>query len=232
METNLNKIKEMAKLFLHLPIQEDKRLHPLLCVHHPFLASCATCINHEFVNLLENPERLSDFHAYMEEQINKGDLCKIYVLIRKPYRLTFLKHCEPYLSPKDLAEYFADAWIASENPNQDANCPIPYLVRMFKKCSKEHLMTEEDYEVYQSLPETFTIYRGVAVGRNPKGLSWTQNFEKAKWFSERFDREDKKGYIQKATAKKEDVLAYFNTRGEDEIVYDSRKLEISVFEEV
>jgi Cys-tRNA synthase (O-phospho-L-seryl-tRNA:Cys-tRNA synthase) len=93
-------------------------------------------------------------------------------------------------------------------------------------------MTEEDYEVYQSLPETFTIYRGVAVGRNPKGLSWTQNLETARWFAHRFDREDKKGYIQMGMAKKEDVLAYFNTRNEDEIVYNSRRLQISIYEEV
>ena len=44
-------------------------------------------------------------------------------------------------------------------------------------------MQEKDYEVYKSFPDTFNIYRGVAVGRNPKGLSWTQNLETAKWFA-------------------------------------------------
>ena len=47
-----------------------------------------------------------------------------------------------------------------------------------------------------------------------------------------FDTEKDKGYIQTAIAKKEDVLAYFNIRNEDEIVYDSKKLEISILEEV
>jgi hypothetical protein len=103
---------------------------------------------------------------------------------------------------------------------------------MFKKCDKKYLMTDEDYQVYEQLPETFTIYRGVAVGRNPKGLSWTQNLETAKWFAHRFDQKDKKGYIQIGTAKKENVLAYFNTRNEDEIVYNSRRLQISIYEEV
>lgn len=232
METNLSKIKETAKLFLHLPIQLDENLHPLLCVHHPFISSCTTCIDHELVNILESPERLQDYNKHMEEEIDSGDLCKIYMLIRAPYRLTFLKHCEPYLSPKDLAEYFADAWVSTENPNQDVNCPINYLIKMFKKCDKKHLMTEEDYQVYEQLPETFPIYRGVAVGRNPKGLSWTQNLKTAQWFAHRFDREDKKGYIQMGMAKKEDVLAYFNTRNEDEIVYNSRRLQISIYEEV
>ena len=232
METNLNKIKDTAKLFLRLPIQIDDFLSPLLCVHHPFLSSCTVFVNHEVFNILESPEKLQEYNAYMDKEIDNGDLYKIYVLIRAPYRLTFLKHCEPYLSEKDLAELFADAWVSTENPNQDANCSIHYLVKMFKKCDKKYLMTEKDYEVYQSLPDEFTIYRGVAVGRNPNGLSWTQNLDTAKWFSHRFDREDKQGYIQMLTAKKDRVLAYFNTRGEDEIVYNSRGLKISIYEEV
>ena len=32
------------------------------------------------------------------------------------------------------------------------------------------LMTEEEYAYYQNLPQILTVYRGVAVGRNPKGI--------------------------------------------------------------
>ena len=231
METNLNKVKEIAKLFLHLPIQYDKVISPLLHVYHPFISSCALYTGTEFIDIIANPEKLNDYIKYMEEQINDGDLVKIYMLVKKAYRLTFIKHCESYLSEKDLAEYFADAWVSSENPNQDANCSIHYLTSMFKKCNKKYLMTEKDYKVYESLPDVFPIYRGVAVGRNPNGLSWTQNQKTAQWFAHRFDRGSKKGYVQKAIAKKEDVLAYFNTRGEDEIVYNRKKLQVSILEE-
>lgn len=231
METNLNKIKEMAKLFLRLPIQTDERIPPMICVYHPFLQSSITYVDNQLVNLLEDAQTMNAYIEYMDEQIDGGDLTKIYMLIRTPYKLTFLKHCYEYLSEKDLAEYFADAWVLTENPNQDVNCPIPYLVKMFKKCNKQYLMVKEDYEIYQALPETFTIYRGVAVGRNPKGLSWTRNLETAKWFAHRFDNKDEQGYIQVGTAKKENVLAYFNTRNEDEIVYDSKNLQISILEE-
>lgn len=232
METNLNEIKNIAKLFLHLPIKYDEHIPPLLCVHHPFISSCYVGIKHEIADIISQPEKLKEYNEYMEKEIDDSDLYRLYVLIRKPYRLTFLKHCYSYLSEKDLAELFADAWVSTENPNQDANCSIAYLTKIFKKCNKKYLMTEKDYQVYESLPETFTIYRGVGVGRNPKGLSWTQNLETAKWFAHRFDKPDKQGYIQVATAKKENVLAYFNTAGEDEIVYNSKKLEISIFEEV
>ena len=167
----------------------------------------------------------------MEDEIDKGDLHKIHFLIRAPYRLAFIKQCEQYLSEKDFAGLLADAWVSSENPNQDANCSISCLIKMFKRCNKKYLMQEKDYEVYKSLPDTFNIYRGVAVGRNPKGLSWTQNLETAKWFANRFNRGTKKGYVQMGIAKKEHVLAYFNTRNEDEIVYNSKKLDISILRE-
>lgn len=232
METNLNEIKNVAKLFLYQPIKVDDNFSSKLCVYHPFLSTSTTCVDSEFVDVLDNKEALKKYRKCMEEEIDNSDLYRIYILIRKSYRLAFIKYCEPYLSEKDLAELFADAWVSSENPNQDANCPIPYLIKMFKKCDKQYLMQEKDYKVYQSLPDTFTIYRGVAVNRNPNGLSWTQNLKTAKWFAHRFDTIKDKGYIQTAIAKKEDVLAYFNTRNEDEIVYNSKKLEITILKEV
>lgn len=234
MKTQLNKIKETAKLFLRLPIQLDENLHPLLCIHHPFLSSGVTCIDGELVDLISAPEKFEEYCKGIEKVIDdeNTDLYHVYALLRAPYRLTFLKYCEPFLSSEDLAKLFADAWVSTENPNQDVNCSIRYLIKMFKRCDKKHLMTEEDYKVYEQLPETFTIYRGVAVDRNPKGISFTQNLSTAKWFAHRFDREDKKGYIQVATANKKNVLAYFNTRDEDEIVYDNTKLQFSIYEEV
>lgn len=232
METNLNEIRKMAKVFLYQPIKIDDNFSPKLCVYHPFLSTSTVCVDSKFVDVLDDEEALKRYRKCIEEEIDNSNLYRVYILIRKPYRLSFLKYCEPYLSEKDLAELFADAWVSSENPNQDANCPISYLVKMFKKCNKQYLMQEKDYKVYQSLPDTFTIYRGVAVNRNPKGLSWTQNLETAKWFAHRFDTNEKKGYIQTAIAKKENVLAYFNTRNEDEIVYNSKKLEITILKEV
>lgn len=218
METNLNEIKNMAKFFLYQPIKTVENLSPKLCVYHPFLSSSIVSIDSsEIVDILDNQEALEKYRKCMENEIDNSNLYRVYILIRKSYRLTFIKYCEQYLSEKDLAELFADAWVSSENPNQDANCSISYLIKMFKKCNKRYLMQEKDYEIYQ-----------VAVNRNPEGLSWTQNLETAKWFAHRFDTNEKKGYIQTAIAKKEDVLAYFNTRNEDEIVYNSNKLEITI----
>ena len=50
------------------------------------------------------------------------------------------------------------------------------------------------------------------------------NKDKAEWFSNRFNRNGKVGYVQQAMANREHVLAYFNTRNEDEIVISTKSL--------
>ena len=48
----------------------------------------------------------------------------------------------------------------------------------------------------------------------------TKDIEKAKWFMHRFETKETKGYLLCATIDKKNVLAYFNTRNEDELVVD------------
>ena len=218
-ETDLKKVKMRAKLFLYLDYEKVEELPSAVFVHHPFLSS-TTIFNpdtKEFENV-EDETVLDNYHKRMLTEIDKSDLIHIFMLMNTPYHLAFIKYIEPFLSDKDLAELFADAWVATENPNQDANCSISYLTKLIKRCDKHYLMTSEDYEVYQNLPEQFTIYRGVAVGRARNGLSWTRNKEKAIWFANRFNTKDKSGYLLTTVINKSDVLAYFNTRGEEEIV--------------
>lgn len=76
-------------------------------------------------------------------------------------------------------------------------------------------MELDEFEKYLSLPDAFKVYRGVATGRNPDGMSWTDNFESAEWFAKRF-RND--GYIIEGIADKKNVLAYFSRRNEDEVL--------------
>jgi hypothetical protein len=229
--SNVREIRELAKMFLELPVKKDKLLPPEICVHHPFISSSYVQAGKGVIDIIKHPKGLEVYKKHMRQTIDKANVNEIFILLRTPYRLVFLKQCYAYLSEKDLAELFADAWISTENPNQDPNCSISFLIRMFQRCKKEYLMTEEDYKVYQSLPETFTVYRGVAIGRNPGGISWTQNLETAKWFSQRFDNDNEKGYILTATINKKDVLAYFNSRGKDEVVCNIKKMMVKILPE-
>lgn len=76
------------------------------------------------------------------------------------------------------------------------------------------------YKVYSTMEDSFTVYRGVTPGHNPNGMSWTTDFEKASWFANRFGS----GYVIEGTVSKQDVLAYFGNRNEEEYVIEAENV--------
>ena len=222
--TDLKSIKSIVLSFLYFDIEETE-FSPIIVTHPIFESGIVMLPNsNKPYNILEDEDAYNEIIECYKNRIKKANsIDTLFYMIRKSYKLTFIKFIEKYLSIEDLSTLLAEAWTSSENPNQDVNVSLTQLTRMFKKTNKKYLMTEEEYEIYNNLPETFTVYRGVASGRNPKGMSWTQSLEVAKWFSNRFNYGNK-GYIQQATANKKDVLAYFNRRDEDEIVINVKNL--------
>ena len=118
-----------------------------------------------------------------------------------------------------------EQWIMSENPNQDANISIDEFIKWFSQADRKNLMNKEEMQYFNNLPDEVNIYRGIAVGRAEQdGLSWTCNYDTAKWFANRFNHGDKTGYIVKGTIAKKDIFAYLNGRNEDEILCNSKKI--------
>lgn len=225
-ETNLESVKSIVEMLLYIkPLQTDVPFF----VYHPIFTSSVVWDykNDKQYNIVDSDEDFDALCKIYKKQIEESDLLRLYMTIRTPYKLTFLKYAEKYMSEEDFSNYFASTWVETENPNQDVNCSIAYLIKTFRKCNKKLLMTKEDYEIYNNLPEEVQVYRGIGVGRNPKGLSWTKSLEKAEWFAHRFDSATKEGYVLTATVPKTNILAYFNTRDEDELVCDTRKLQVN-----
>lgn len=221
--SDLKSIKEVALTFLYIDV-ENTKWSPAVVIH-PIFNSGIIQLGGEFVDITASEENLERVRQKIKDDIlAKENIFEVWNIIRVQYRLTFLKYIEPYLITHDFSEMLADAWITSENPNQDINVRLSTAAKWFRKADKHVLMDDDEYTVYENLPETFTVYRGVAVGRNPAGMSWTRNIMTATWFAHRFDKEEKTGYVQSATAHKEDVLAYFNRRNEDELVISKRSL--------
>ena len=225
-ETNLDKVKEIALCFLYQDIVETE-LSPLAIIHPIFESAYQPVLTDHGTNIVDvmDSKNLQTVTEQFAERIQKSKtLDTVYMLIRKSYRMTFLKHVKDYLSLKDMSRLLAHAWTTSENPNDDVNVPVKTAVKWFREADKTALMDPEDLKVFEKLPETLKVYRGVAAGRNPKGLSWTTSLDTAKWFANRFNQGDKTGYIQEATVSKNDVLAYFNVRNEEEVVVDTSRL--------
>lgn len=213
--TDIEEVKSIAKIFLNFDIVVSDVV-PFV-VHHPFFDATMTVDKEgKFIDLTKEAE-LNIAKENVSELIDKCDnVFSIIAHICKPYRLTFFKYIHHCLNINDFSEALSDIWVDSENGNQDVNVTLAEVTKYFEKADKKKLMNEEEYKFFSELPKEITVYRGVGKERNPKGLSYTLDRDKAQWFADRFYKGQ--GYIIEKTANKKDVLAYFSRRGESEIV--------------
>ena len=217
-ETDLTAIKNILKIFLHMPVEETE--YSPIVVQHPIFESGISYVNNKMTDILP-PEGFAAVAKRVEEDIDKiDDALGCVNILRQSYYLTFLKFAKESLSLTDFSMLLGKFWTEEENPNGDVNVPVSLSARWFKSADKQALMYDDEYKTYKDLPETFTVYRGVTPGRNPDGMSWTRDLSKADWFSRRFGD----GYVLEGIANKKDVLAFFSRRGEEEVVIEAKKV--------
>ena len=123
------------------------------------------------------------------------------------------------MDKKDFAEMLNFSWLNDENANNNINVSNKELLSYFKKANKEYLMNEDDFKVFESLPNIVTIYRGVTDKNkdNKRALSWTLSQDKAEWFAHRFDEV---GEVWKTKISKDSIFAYFDEMDEKEVIID------------
>ena len=165
--------------------------------------------------------RKTDLSAVKEVAKALKNFTSVYRLIRVPYWATFFKYACSHLSVSDYSQFLSFLWQQMEFPNMDENVKPYEFVRYFKKADKNMLMEADELLFYKTLPHEILVYRGFSEGGDVKALSWTLDVEKAKWFAKRFG---KKPQVYSAKIQKKDVLAYFNGRGESELVLDYSRL--------
>lgn len=223
-KTNLSKAKEIALAFLYLEPKPVPEIPFLL--YHPYLENTMTFgPDNKLLDLTKYDDFIIVRNIYEERIKNTETVYQLFALMRTSYHFSFLKYIKQYLSKQDFDKLLAEIWISSENPNQDENVSINQFITWFSKADKSTIMSNKELRYYNNLPDIVNIYRGVAVGRaKQKGLSWTDDIKTAKWFAGRFDNDKKKGYVLSAKINKEDIFAYFNSRNENELLCNSKKI--------
>jgi hypothetical protein len=90
----------------------------------------------------------------------------------------------------------------------------------------EYLMLPEEIEYLKTLPEQITIYRGMTeneLKQKSFGCSWTLKKEVAEFFANTYKRnfvtKHFKKVVHELTINKSEVIAFFNSRNEFEIIY-------------
>ena len=225
-ETNLDGVKAMARTLLFTDIHQTS-LSPIV-VQHPFTSSGFNMImvngEPKCVDITADSEALHQWRKMVCEQISSAKSAfEIYMMTNKPYSMTFLKYASHHLSKKDFSQILADAWIRSENPNNDPNLSQSKLLSMFQSAEPRHLMSQDELHTLDELDATVTVYRGVTSfnAQNVKALSWTLDRSVAEWFATRFDED---GTVYQAQIDKAHIYAYFDGRNESEIIVNPKYL--------
>lgn len=136
---------------------------------------------------------------------------------------TFLK-IKDQLNDKYYWRTLADVYTVSDN--------LYHLKEEVKEAfledrsEREHLMNKKELKIYNSLPEIITIYRGMTTEElesDDFGVSWTLSRERADYFAftygRNFSTEGIPKIVHQLEVKKVEILAYFNERNEQEVIY-------------
>lgn len=112
-------------------------------------------------------------------------------------------------SLRSLLEAF---WSDMESPAYVYGCGT--VVRWFRRAG----FVSDDPAV-QRPTEPITVWRGTQTCRSAdgRGVSWTTDRDKARWFAARFAI-DEPGWVWEATVPPSGVLGMFTDRGEEEVV--------------
>ena len=235
--TNMSMVKMYANQLLKLP--PVKTEYSPMIVSHPFTNSGILGMpmddDYKFINIVDSADGLKLWQEQVKSQIMSAkNVMEICYMMNSAYLLTFLDSVKEHLSRHDYAHALSYSWVKEESPNKDPNVSKTKLIKMFKMADKDMLMSDSEREVYDDMPSSVRVYRGVGRGKgagSPNALSWTLSRDKAEWFAHRYGD----GRVYSATIDKKHVLAYFGDSGESEVVVDYKYLqdvtEISMDEE-
>ena len=219
-------IRSVALTLLHTDVHQTK--YSPAVVQHPFTSSGIVGVKVDgelqLLDITQDQENLLLWQEQLRTQIESIDSpFGVFLLVNKPYGLTFLKYAEPYLSQADYSKILVSAWMMSENPNADTNFTRRSLVGLFKNADPAVLMDEDERQELATLEDPVTVYRGVTPynAKNIRALSWTLKYEVAKWFSERFGEN---GTVYQAQVEKAHIFALFHGRNEAEVIVDPQHL--------
>ena len=155
--------------------------------------------------------------AEVAKALEDGDFFRYVFSHERPYRVNAFIHCiaNYTVSDEDYWELLGSIWGDSENIWQNLT-KWKRLLRS-KRPHRARFM-EEDREKLKDLPQQLKVYRGCIRGKNEKGLSWTLDKDRAKWFSNRLRQKTQNACVLEKEIPKSKVFAYLTRRGESEIV--------------
>lgn len=199
-------------------------------LHHPLLIDIGPMEQYQpdmldmFVNARYRHQRQAVDAAFAS-----GNWSRYVFGHERPYRLeALLRAAEAGLrdDPAAFWPLLAETWIDSENIREMRDAWLDLWGSDVPE--RERVMDEEERAALAALPETVEVWRGVGHEDAVHGLSWTVDRDKAAWFARRFAVDQRRTpYLAFGRVAKADVLAYFLSRAESEIVALPESVELT-----
>ena len=131
---------------------------------------------------------------------------------------------DQFKTDKEFWEKLGEIYIQSSNNYHYRD----EIIKLFKspKKDKEYLMSKIDRITLEKLPNKIKIYRGMSKEEDLSGsygISWTLKYEVAEMFAttylHNYDTKELKHIVKELTVNKNQIVAYFSSRQEEEIIY-------------
>jgi hypothetical protein len=181
-------------------------------IRHPLVYSL---MHHEVMNGYVN-KQLRAKQAAADEAWENGEWSSYVFIHERPYRIGAFQEIEDELDDAAYWDLLGELWTDSENIRQ--NPDVWFDLLRSERGSREAIMNTAEYEALQAMPDTITVYQG-HTGTRDDGWSWTTARHTAVWFAHRFaELEHDDPVVTEGTVSKADVIAYFTSRNESEIL--------------
>ncbi len=143
-------------------------------------------------------------------------------LHERPYRVYAFARIADQLDDATYWERLGRLWTDSENIFEAEALWLRLLSDPARQANRWLLMTDEERAHLDELPARITVYRGYTHPGRGNGMSWSLSRDVARRFAFRFTV-DTRGRIARREVAKDEVIAYFAGRGEQEIVLAPRR---------
>lgn len=224
--TDLFAVKQQAITFLYL--EPEPKAGVGFLIDYPYLDSMFGYLksSNKMFNVFNDKDDFDLWRVEMMDFIqSKDNVIDIIVTMCRPFRIIFFKYIQEYLDVTDFSNLLREVWIDTEFPALNIDISSRDLSMWLKIADKDILMSKEDKNYLDSLPESVKIYRGVADEQYIEGYSWSLSEEKARWFATRFSFEGCSPVLCSFEINKSDIIAYMSARNEAEVVVLPETLE-------
>jgi hypothetical protein len=165
--------------------------------------------------------------SYSYGEIEKLPPQELVKSIKNQWLLAWFKYCSPCMNKKDFSEVLGYLWSSVDGATSDPNVSTADTIEWFRQADPKYLMSEDDYKVWESLPDMVTVYRGACTSMGTKIVknapSWTLDEKTARHFQRRLVIPGRSvGHLFKAVVPKKYCLAYLNDRKEQTIILNAK----------